>query len=205
MQKGSTAFKPFEWQIVLEGVGDVNLLATQENGIVDPDVRDGTDRTTTHAALQEAFVEIHLVNTSVNYDFISTKIGRQPFNSDFRSLIFSDVNQGVRFFGSANANRYQFNLLYFNQAEKDTNSELNTFGLRDQQIAIGNLYIQDFLKLGYTTAVQPALPARRRERRRLRLRQPGLPGATRSRRRRARRTTSTSSTSAGPARGTSAG
>ncbi len=151
MQKGSTAFKPFEWQIVLEGVGDVNLLATQENGLVDPDVRDGTNRTTTHVALQEAFVEIHLVDTSVNYDFISTKIGRQAFNSDFRSLIFSDINQGIRFFGSANANRYQYNLIYFYPAEKDTNSDLNTFGLRDQQIAIGNLYIQDFLKLGYTT------------------------------------------------------
>lgn len=151
MQKGATSFKPFEWQIVLEGAYDVNLLATQENGIVDPDVRDGTDRTTTHAALQEAFVEIHLVNTSVNYDFLSMKLGRQPFNSDFRSLIFSDVNQGARFFGNANSNRYQFNLVYFNPAEKDTNSDLNTFGLRDQQIAIGNLYIQDFLKLGYTT------------------------------------------------------
>ncbi len=151
MQKGSTSFKPFEWQIVLEGVGDLNQLWTQENGVVDPDVRDGTNRTTTHAALQEAFVEVHLVNTSVNYDFISSKIGRQPFNSDFRSLIFSDINQGVRIFGSANANRYQFNLLYFNPAEKDTNSDLNTFGLRDQNIAIGNLYIQDFLKLGYTT------------------------------------------------------
>jgi hypothetical protein len=151
MQKGATSFKPFEWQIVLEGVGDVNLLETQENGIVDPDVRDGTNRTTTHAALQEAFVEVHLADTSVNYDFISTKLGRQAFNSDFRSLIFSDVNQGIRIFGSANANRYQYNLLYFNPAEKDTNSELNTFGLRDQNIAIGNLYIQDFLKLGYTT------------------------------------------------------
>lgn len=151
MQKGSTAFKPFEWQIVLEGVGDVNVLATQENAIVDPDVRDGTDRTTTHMALQEAFVEIHLADTSVNYDFISTKLGRQAFNSDFRSLIFSDINQGVRVFGSANANRYQYNLLYFNPAEKDTNSELNTFGLRDQHIAIANLYVQDFLKLGYTT------------------------------------------------------
>lgn len=151
MQKGATSFKPFEWQIVLEGVGDVNLLATQENGVVDPDVRDGTDRTTTQVALQEAFVEIHLLNTSVNYDFISMKLGRQPFNSDFRNLVFSDVNQGARIFGSANANRYQFNLVYFNQAEKDTNSELNTFGLRDQQVAIGNLYIQDFLQLGYTT------------------------------------------------------
>jgi hypothetical protein len=42
-------------------------------------------------------------------------------------------------------------LLYFNPAEKDTNSDLNTFGLRDQHIAIANLYIQDFLTLGYTT------------------------------------------------------
>jgi hypothetical protein len=88
---------------------------------------------------------------SSNYDFISTQIGRQPFNSDFRSLIFSDVNQGVRLFGSANGNRYQYNLIYFNMAEKDTNSGLNTFALRDQQIAIANLYVQDFLVLGYTT------------------------------------------------------
>ena len=151
MQKGSTSFKPFEWQIVLEGAYDINLLETWENGLVDPDVRDGTDRLTTQAALQEAFVEVHLLNTSVNYDFISTKIGRQPFNSDFRSLLFSDVNQGVRIFGNANSNRYQYNLIYFYPAEKDTNSDLNTFGLRDQQIAIGNLYVQDFLKLGYTT------------------------------------------------------
>jgi hypothetical protein len=151
MQKGSTAFKPFEWQIVLEGVGDVNVLDTEEHNLVDPDPRDGAGRTTTHAALQEAFVEIHLVDTSVNYDFISTKLGRQAFNSDFRSLIFSDINQGARIFGSANGNRYNFNLIYFNQAEKDTNSDLNTFGLRDQQVAIGNLYIQDFFKLGYTT------------------------------------------------------
>ena len=150
MQKGSTAFKPFEWQIVLEGAYDINLLETWENGLVDPDVRDGTDRLTTHAALQEAFIEVHLADTSVNYDFLSTKIGRQPFNSDFRSLLFADVNQGVRFFGNANSNRYQYNLLYFYPAEKDTNSDLNTFGLRDQQIAIANLYIQDFLTLGYT-------------------------------------------------------
>jgi len=151
MQKGQTAFKPFEWQISLEGVADVNLLHTGENALVDPDVRDGTDRTTTHVALQEAFVEIHLLDLTRNYDFISTKLGRQPFNSDFRSLIFSDVNQGVRIFGNANGNRYNYNFIYFNPAEKDTNSELNTFGLRDQHIAIANLYIQDFLTLGYTT------------------------------------------------------
>lgn len=151
LQKGATAFKPFEWQIVVEGVVNVNGLSVFENGAVSPNVRDGTDRTTDDAALQEAALEVHLKDLSSNYDFISTKIGRQPFNSDFRSLIFSDVNQGVRLFGSANGNRYQYNLIYFNMAEKDTNSGLNTFALRDQQIAIANLYVQDFLVLGYTT------------------------------------------------------
>lgn len=149
MQKGSTTFKPFEWQVILEGVFDVNHLGVFEKGVVSPDVRDGTSRTTVDGALQEAAVEIHLANLSKNYDFVSTKIGRQPFNSDFRSFIFSDVNQGVRLFGSANGNRYQYNLLYFYQAEKDTNSELNTFDLRDQQIAVANVYLQDFLALGY--------------------------------------------------------
>jgi hypothetical protein len=151
LQKGATAFKPFEWQVVVEGVVDVNHLGVFENGAVSPNVVDGTDRTTDDAALQEAALEVHLKDLSTNYDFISTKIGRQPFNSDFRSLIFSDVNQGVRLFGSANGNRYQYNLIYFNMAEKDTNSGLNTFDLRDQQIAIANLYVQDFLVLGYTT------------------------------------------------------
>ncbi len=148
LQKGSTAFMPFEWQAVFEGVVDVNHLGVFEN-VVSPDVRDGTSRTTDDAAVQEASLEIHLANLSSNYDFVSSKIGRQPFNSDFRSLIFSDVNQGARIFGSANGNRYQYNLLYFYQAEKDTNSELNSFKLRHQHIAIANLYMQDFLALGY--------------------------------------------------------
>ncbi len=148
LQKGATAFKPFDWQVVVEGVVDVNHLGVFENGVVSPDVVDGTSRTTNDAALQEASSEVHLMDLSANYDFVSAKIGRQPFNSDFRSLIFSDINQGVRLFGSANGNRYQYNLLYFYQAEKDTNSELNTFDLRDQQIAIANLYVQDFLVLG---------------------------------------------------------
>jgi hypothetical protein len=150
VQKGSTSFKPFEWQAVVEGVVDVNRLSVFENGAVSPDVRDGTDRTTDDVALQEASIEIHLMDLSSNYDFISSKFGRQPFNSDFRGLIFSDVNQGARLFGNANGNRYQYNLVYFNMAEKDTNSGLNTFKLRDQQIAIANLYVQDLFVLGYT-------------------------------------------------------
>lgn len=150
MQKGSTAFKPFEWQVGIEGVVDLNILRLFENAVA-PDVRDGTSRENADAAIQEAFAELHLADLSANYDFISVKVGRQPFNSDFRSLLFSDINQGIRFFGSANGNRYQYNLLYFYMAEKDSNSELNTFDIRDQHVAVANVYVQDFLVLGYTT------------------------------------------------------
>jgi hypothetical protein len=38
----------------------------------------------------------------------------------------------------------------FDRLEKDTNSGLNTMQLRDQQVAIANLYWQDFLVRGYT-------------------------------------------------------
>ncbi|HEY8516291.1 MAG TPA: hypothetical protein VIS07_12315 [Candidatus Binatia bacterium] len=148
--KGNTAFRPFDWQILLEGVGDLNYLGVWERGVVAPDVRDGESRFRSDIRLEQAFAEIHLADVSANYDFISTKIGRQPFNSDFRSLIFQDINQGVRLFGSANSARYQWNVIYFYQAEKDTVSGLNTFGLRDQQVAIANLYVQDFFFLGWT-------------------------------------------------------
>lgn len=148
--KGSTAFRPFDWQFVLEGVGDLNYFGVWERGVVAPDVRDGESRFRQDIRLEQGFVEVHLADVSANYDFISTKIGRQPFNSDFRSLIFQDINQGVRLFGSANSARYQWNVIYFNQAEKDTISGLNTFSLRDQQVAIANLYIQDFFFLGWT-------------------------------------------------------
>ena len=150
LQKGQTSFKPFEWQATFLGVFNTNYLGLFENGGVNPDVKEGTSRTTFDAAVQEASFEYHLVNVSTNYDFISSKIGRQPFNSDFRSLIFSDINQGVRLFGSANGNRYQYNLLYFFQAEKDTNSGLNSFDARHQHVAVANLYVQDLPVLGLT-------------------------------------------------------
>jgi len=151
LQKGLTAFQPFEWQFTLEAVADINHVGVEERGNVTPDVRDGTTRTTSDLELQEAAVEVHLADLSERYDSVSVRVGRQPFNSDFRSLIFSDVNQGIRLFGSADGNRYQANLLYFYQAEKDTNSDLNTFDIRHQQVFVGNLYIQDFLQLGYQT------------------------------------------------------
>ena len=109
--QGNTAFKPPDFQVTVEGVVDVQNLKTNENAVVDVDVREGINRWSDDAALQQAFVEYHLVNVSNRYDFISVKVGRQPFNSDFRSLIFSDTNQVGRLFGSADGNRYQWNLV----------------------------------------------------------------------------------------------
>ncbi len=103
-----------------------------------------------YLALQEALVEIHLLDLSANYDFLAIKMGNQLFNSDFRGLIFNDVNTGLRLFGNAYNNLYQYNLALFYTREKDTNSGLNTFHSRRQTVWIANLYKQDFIRKGYT-------------------------------------------------------
>jgi hypothetical protein len=100
------------------------------NGRGHRDDLSGTRYTTRHRnvfALQEAFAEIHIGDISDNYDFISSRIGIQPFVSDFRGFIFADTNLGARIFGSADNNRIQFNLAAFEMREKDTYSDLNTF------------------------------------------------------------------------------
>ena len=59
----------------------------------------------------------------------------------------------MRLFGTLDSNRYQFNAAYFSMLEKDTNSGLNSMAYRNQQVLIGNLYRQDFLKPGYNIQV----------------------------------------------------
>jgi len=110
-----------------------------------------TNRNKTFFALQEAFGEVHLKDLSDNYDFLAMKLGNQTFNSDFRGFIFNDMNLGLRFFGGADNNHWQYNVALFDMREKDTNSELNTFDHRDQRVFIANVYRQDFLgQKGYT-------------------------------------------------------
>jgi hypothetical protein len=84
---------------------------------------------------------------------LSVRAGSQPFISDFRGFIFSDTNRAVRLFGTNFSNRDQFNLAFFDQAEKDTNSQLNTFHDRKQLVAIANYFRQDFIFPGYTAEV----------------------------------------------------
>jgi Carboxypeptidase regulatory-like domain len=147
---GDTSFRPVDWRIQVTPALNVNDLDVRELGIVNVDVRDGTARLDAHAGLQEAFAEYKIHDLSPNYDFLSVRAGIQSFSSDFRGFLFVDEQPGVRLFGNLHANRWEYNAAYFNLLEKDTNSGLNTFQPRHQQVIIANFYMQDFLKPGYT-------------------------------------------------------
>ncbi|MBV9242475.1 MAG: carboxypeptidase regulatory-like domain-containing protein [Acidobacteria bacterium] len=158
--KGETVFRPRSWAIKLSPTFSVpNYLNARERGIVNVDVRRGTTRTDYQLSLEDAFFEYKLANTDKNYDFVSVRTGIQPFNADFRGFLFSDNNLGARLFGGFDNNKFQFNVAYFRQIEKDTNSGLNSMrSLRPQNVYIANLYRQDFLHIhGYTFQVIGAL------------------------------------------------
>lgn len=150
--KGQTAFKPRDWAIKISPTFSVpNYLNARENGIVNIDVRRGTNRMDYHASLEEAFAEVKLFDTNDNYDAVSIRAGIQPFTSDFRGFLYTDNNLGVRLFGAFSNNKTQFNVAYFRQFEKDTNSNLNSLSeLRKQDVFVANIYRQDFLVKGYT-------------------------------------------------------
>ncbi|TMQ35291.1 MAG: hypothetical protein E6K70_03065 [Planctomycetota bacterium] len=144
------AFKPVDWRIKVTPVFDVNYLAVDELAVVNPDVRRGTTRGRTWFSIEEYFVETKLADLSPDYDFLSLRVGSQPFTSDFRGFIFSDTNRAIRLFGTRLSNKEQFNIIAFDQQEKDTNSDLNTFQMRHQNVFIANYYRQDFIFPGYT-------------------------------------------------------
>ena len=151
MFKGQTTFQPRTWAFKISPTFSIpNYLNARENGVVNIDVRRGTTRTDTHVSLEEAFAEVKLFNTNDNYDAVSIRAGIQPFNADFRGFLYSDNNLGIRTFGAFSNNKTQFNLVWFHQLDKDTNSKLNRFLFRHQNVYIANLYRQDFLKKGYT-------------------------------------------------------
>ena len=100
--------------------------------------------------MQEAFLEKRLFSEEAHFDFTSLRLGIQRFTSDFRGFVFSDEQPGARLFGTFHNNIFQYNLAYFDMLEKDTNSGLNRWRMRQQQVAVANLYIADFLTKGYT-------------------------------------------------------
>jgi hypothetical protein len=147
---GDSTFKPRDWAIKISPTFSLpNYLNARETGVVNIDVRRGTNRTDTQFSLEEAFAEVKLKDVNENYDFVSFRAGIQPFVSDFRGFIFSDNNLGARIFGGFDNNRYQYNLAYFAQLEKDTNSGLNRFDRRQQNVYVANIFRQDFIRKGY--------------------------------------------------------
>jgi hypothetical protein len=147
---GDGAFKPADWRVKVTQIFNVNHLVVDELGIVNPNVQRGTARMRADYALEEWFFETKLADLSPDYDFVSVRAGSQPFVSDFRGFVFADVNRMVRLFGNRDANRDQFNVIWVDQTEKDTNSFLNTFDDRHQNTVILNYYHQDFIWPGYT-------------------------------------------------------
>jgi class III cytochrome C family protein len=168
---GDAAFKPINWRFRFTPNFNINYFNTQENGVVNIDVRKKTNRIDTYIGFQELFTEFKIGDTtrlmpflrgagsdggkSPYYDSTFIRTGIQQFSSDFRGFIFNDFNLGARLFGQFANNRYNFNAAYFYLLEKDTNSELNTrvhLGeFRDQTVFIANLYRQDTKFRGYTT------------------------------------------------------
>jgi len=151
---GNASFKPNDWRVRLNMIYNMNNLTADELGVVNPDVRKGTSRFRQDFALEEWFFEAKLSDLSPYYDFVSARLGSQLFVSDFRGLIFADINRGVRLFGTRHSNRDQFNVMWFDQTEKETNSLLNRFNEdRHQNTWIVNYYRQDFLFPGYNVNV----------------------------------------------------
>ncbi|MCO6430002.1 MAG: hypothetical protein J5J00_04015 [Deltaproteobacteria bacterium] len=149
--QGNTAFKPQDVEFRFTPVFNINYAHAEETGILRVDPTKGNERTDNFVGLLELFADIHLVNITDRYDFISSRIGVQPFISDFRGFVYNTSEPGVRLFGNFDNNKYQFNLAYFRRIDKDTNTGLNTwFEDRFEDVFIGNIYRQDAPVLGHT-------------------------------------------------------
>ncbi|MFM5894931.1 MAG: hypothetical protein ACKOQM_10965, partial [Novosphingobium sp.] len=146
LTKGNTAFKPPEIEYRIALGFNFNYVDVPERRVLSVDPSKPSHRADHFVGLQELFVDYHLRNVSVRYDFDSVRVGIQPFQSDFRGFLFNDNQLGVRFFGNRDGNRWQYNLAAFWRLEKDTNSGLNnvTERPRNDWLFVANLYRQDF-------------------------------------------------------------
>ncbi|MBX7144246.1 MAG: hypothetical protein K1X79_07325 [Oligoflexia bacterium] len=143
LYKGATSFKPPEFEFRLTPVFNYNYVDIEETGVLRVNPEYGNTRDDNHMGLQDAFVDIHLADLSERYDFLSLRAGIQNFISDFRGFVFSDSAPGVRLFGNYENNIWQYNLAWFSRLDKDTNSGLNTFDSRHEQVFLANIYHQD--------------------------------------------------------------
>ncbi len=156
LYRGDTVFKPPDYEFRFTPVFNISYVDTKENGLVKSTPTFGTSRTDNAVGVQALFIDKHLRNVSDRFDFDSIRVGIQPFTTDFRGFLFQDSPIGVRLFGTRGNNRYQYNIAAFRRIEKETNSGLNDVSLggdalRDDDIFVANLYVQDFPTPGFTS------------------------------------------------------
>ena len=153
--KGDTAFKPPDFELRITPAFNYNYTTAGEIGVLNVNPAKGQTRSDQFVGLQEGFIDYHIRNVSEYYDFDSIRVGIQPFNADFRGFLFQDNQLGVRLFGDRDANRWQYNIAYFQRLEKDTNSGLNDLGqsVRQDGIFVANLFRQDTPVPGFTSQV----------------------------------------------------
>ncbi|MEX0342750.1 MAG: hypothetical protein AB3N06_09190 [Erythrobacter sp.] len=145
--KGSTAYKPPDVEYRVTLAANLNYVDVPERRVLFVEPSKPSHRFDHFVGLQEAFLDYHFRNVSDRYDFDSVRIGIQPFQADFRGFLFNDNQLGVRFFGTRDNNRFQYNFGGFWRLEKDTNSGLNAIlqTPRDDFVFYVNAYRQDFL------------------------------------------------------------
>ena len=149
--KGNTSFKPPDYELRIAPVFNFNHVEVDEDGIVKADPTAGDVRSDNYVGFQELFADIHLANISERYDFVSSRIGVQQFNADFRGFLYNDNQPGARFFGNYDNNKTQFNVAAFSRLDKDVNSGINTmFTDRHEDVYVANMFRQDMLALGHT-------------------------------------------------------
>ena len=174
--KGLTAFKPpdIEYRVAL--ALNVNYVNVPEKRVLSVLPSKPSRRLDQFLGLQELFVDYHVRNTSDRYDFESIRVGIQPFQSDFRGFLFNDQQLGIRYFGSRDNNRWQYNLAGFWRLEKDTNSGLNSVVQRPRNdwVFIANLYRQDMPFPGRTSQIT-AVYNMNREKNRIEIDDNGFP------------------------------
>ncbi|WP_291167610.1 hypothetical protein [Erythrobacter sp.] len=145
--KGSTAYKPPDVEYRVTLAANLNYVDVPERRVLFVEPSKPSHRFDHFVGVQEAFFDFHFRNVSDRYDFDSVRVGIQPFQADFRGFLFNDNQLGVRFFGTRDNNRFQYNFGGFWRLEKDTNSGLNAVlqTPRDDFVFYVNAYRQDFL------------------------------------------------------------
>ena len=149
--RGDAAFRPKDWAVKATPIFNVNYVDVGERNALNISPEEESSRRRQDFSLQDLYGEYKLFDIGSNFDFVSVRAGIQPFASDFRGFLFRDNNLGVRVFGTWGRNRNQWNVAFFDQLEKETNSDLNIlFERRHQHVFVANYYRQDFLTPGYT-------------------------------------------------------